>query len=188
MQKGTAVAVNHSMFKKDFNPFEILGIEPAFEVEATALDAAYFSRQALAHPDRFVYHSEPERQAAAEQSASLNQAYEILKNPALRARAILKLRGIEGGGEDGKTVQDPLVLEEMMGLRETLMEAVSPYDFNVVESQIQERLQEATASFARAARQDQNQKLPGFFLRLTYLSKLMEDIKMRRRQSSVKVL
>jgi molecular chaperone HscB len=176
------------MFRENFNPFALLGMEPTFEVDLKALDEAYFARQALVHPDRFVHHSEPERQAAAAHSSSLNQAYETLKKPALRAKCLLTLRGIEVAGEEGKTVQNPEVLEEMMGLQEALAEAGSPQDFSLLENRVQDHLNKFMASFSSALRHNQDHKLPGLFLRLMYLSKLGEDIKARQQQSSLKIL
>jgi len=176
------------MYKDDQNPFEVLGIETTFDVDLSTLDEAYFARQTLAHPDRFVYHSEPERQAASAQSSSLNRAYEILKNPTLRAKALLKLRGIDVGGEDGKSVQDTQILEEMMDLQEAVINAISPHEVSLVSDQIQERLTQVTTSFGEALQKDQIQELSGLFLRLTYLSKLMGEIKTRQQQSSLKVL
>ena len=187
MKKGGVAVANRSIFKENFDPFEILGINPSFNIDAQALDAAYFARQALAHPDRFVHHSEPERQAATVQASSLNRAYEILKNPTLRAKALLQLQGIELN-DDEKTVQDPEILGEMIDLQEALMNAASPYDLNLVESQIQNLLQEVMVSFARAVGGNQDNELQRLFLRLRYLSKLMGDIKALRRQSSMKVL
>jgi molecular chaperone HscB len=189
MKKDGVGVVNHSIFKSSGNPFEILGIDPTFEVDAKTLDEAYFARQTLAHPDRFVHHSEPEQEAATVQSSFLNQAYETLKNPTLRAKALLKLKGIEVcGEEEGKTVQNPEILEEMMNLQEALAQAVSPYDFNCLEKKIQDCLHDVKASFSTAICQNKDQELTGLFLRLTYLSKLMEDIKVCRRRSSIKVL
>lgn len=176
------------MFKDDQNPFDLLGIEPKFEVDQAVLDEAYFARQTLTHPDRFVYHAEPERLAASAQASSLNWAYETIKNPMSRAKALLKMRGIEVGGEDGKTVQNPEILEEMMELQDALSEAMIPQDLSRVESQIQDRLQKVKSSFAFALHQDDTHELAELFLRLTYLSKLMSDIKLRQRQSSIKTL
>lgn len=188
MRKGAAVVVNRSMYKEDLNPFEALGIETAFELDLAVLDKAYFARQTLVHPDRFVYHSEPEQKAASVQASSLNRAYETLKNPMLRAKALLKLRGIDVSEEESKTVQNPKVLQEMIDLQEALMAAVSPHDFSQVHNQIHERLQTVMTSFGSALRRNQNQDLPALYLRLTYLSKMMGNLKVRQHQSSVKVL
>ncbi len=188
MRKGGAVVENHSMFKDPQNPFEILGMEATFDVDQTALDAAYFARQSLAHPDRFIHHSEPERQAATAQASSLNSAYETLKNPTLRAKALLILKGIEIQGEEGKSVQDPQVLEEMMDLQEAVFEAHSPQDVSQIENQIQDRYHQVILSFGEALQKNLNRELPGLFLRLTYLSKLKEDLKVRQTQASLKML
>ncbi len=186
MKRESAAVANHSTFK-DSNSFELLGIEPTFEVDMVALDEAYFARQALAHPDRFVYHSEPERQAAAAQAASLNHAYNVLKSPVSRAKALLTLRGIDTQGEE-KAVQAPDILGDMMDLRETLEQAVSPSDLERLGNQVHDRLQAVMVSFGSALRQENSQELPDLFLRLTYLSKLRGDIRVRQQQSSVKVL
>ena len=188
MRRDGVAVVNHSMSKENKNPFDVLGIEPTFQLDAVSLDQSYFSRQTLSHPDRFVYHTQPERQAAAVQSSELNWAYETLKNPTSRAKALLKVRGIEVEGEEGKTVQNPEILEEMLELQEAIMEAFSPHDLEQVDSQIQDRLKEVTNSFNEALNRNEDKLLSHLFLRLTYLSKLTEDIKVRRRQSSIKML
>ena len=188
MRKVGVVVENHSMFNGTQNPFEILGMEATFDVNLTALDAAYFARQSLAHPDRFIHHSEPERQAATAQASSLNCAYETLKNPTTRAKALLILKGIKIEGEDGKSVQDHQVLEEMMDLQEAVVNANSPQEVSLIENQIQDRYQQITISFGQALQKNLNQDLPGLFLRLTYLSKLKEDLKVRLNQASLKML
>lgn len=188
MRKATVVVGNLFMSNNDQNPFDVLGIEALFEIDISALDEAYFSRQTLVHPDRFVYHSEPERQAASQQASALNHAYETVKNPLLRARALLKLRGVALPGENEKTSQNILVLEEMMDLQEALLNASSPHDLSQIEDQIRDRLKEVMSVLTIAFRQNQDEKLSEYFLRLSYLSKMMIDIKTRHRQSSVKIL
>lgn len=167
--------VNPSTFKNDPNPFELLGIEPTFEVDLGALDTAYFSRQALAHPDRFIDHSGPEREAATAYAASLNQAYEVIKNPVSRAKALLTLRGIEAEGG-----MEQCFLDETLALWETMNEAVFLSDLEFLEKDVQGRLQDIMASFAQAIAQGHDQGLRELFLRLNYLSKLVEDIKARQ--------
>jgi molecular chaperone HscB len=188
MQKAIVVVESPSMSNQTLNPFELLGLEPTFDVVPTLLDKAYFSRQTLSHPDRFIYHTEPERLAASNQASALNHAYETLKNPALRAKALLKLRGIDFGDDPSKTVQDPIILEEMMDLQEKIEEAASPDDFKRIESQIQERLKDVMTAFSSSLQKDQDKDLLRGYLTLTYLSKMIGDLKTRQRQSSVKVL
>jgi molecular chaperone HscB len=188
MRRGHVAVVNHSMSKRDQNPFELLGFDPGFDLDLTALDQAYFKRQSVVHPDRFVYHSEPERLAASAQSSALNGAYETLKNPLLRAKVLLEIRGIDIGDEEGKTIQDIQLLEEMMDLQEALLASSMPNEFLKVETDIQTRLQEITTAFVHALGSDNQQDIKKCFLRFSYLSKLMEDIKVRRLQSSIKIL
>lgn len=176
------------MFNQDQNPFEILGIEPSFDIDLMALNQAYFQRQSLVHPDRFIYQSGPEREAASAQASALNGAYEILKNPLLRAKELLKIRGIEFDDAERKTIQDPEILEEMMDLQDALSQAAIPHDLSKLESDIKEKLQEVKAAFAHALQNNQHAELMQIFLRFTYLSKLKADIKVRQRQSSLKVL
>lgn len=190
MKKGAVVVGNHSMSNEKSsehnNPFEVLGLEPAFAIDPIVLDQAYFDRQRLAHPDRFIDHSVNERQAASRQASSLNEAYEALKNPILRAKALLKLRGFTS--EEGKSAQDHIVLEEMMDLQEALIEATSPHDLMTLDNQINERWERVSVSFSTALDQNHTAELPQLFLRLTYLAKMRGDIKIRNRQSSLKVL
>lgn len=192
MKKDNVAVANHSMFKDGQDPFQILGLDPIFDIDTQTLETAYFSRQALAHPDRFVYHSGPERQAASRQSSLLNHAYETLKNPVLRAKTILKLRGVEIPGESaqggGKTVHNSKVLGEMMELQEALEEAVSPHDLAGVEKHIQDRQEGVMRSFSAALQEHQASQLTELYLRLSYLSKMLDDLNVRRRQLSVKVL
>ena len=61
--------------------FARLGIERDFKIDSAELDRRYFGFQRNLHPDRFARRSAKERAIAESQSASLNQAYETLKEP-----------------------------------------------------------------------------------------------------------
>ena len=62
--------------------------------------------------------SEQDQRLALEQSAGLNEAYQVLRSAPLRARYLLALRGQELALE--VTVQDPEFLLQQMSLREEL--------------------------------------------------------------------
>jgi DnaJ-domain-containing protein 1 len=102
-----------------FDPFEALGLEPRFDLEAASIDAAWMRRLRAAHPDRAgggAEHSEIARSAA-----TLNEARAILRDPLRRGEALLARCG-DGGGDPAAL--PPSFLPEMLELRERLEEAI----------------------------------------------------------------
>ena len=190
------------------NAFEILGLTPAFEIDLQKLDEAYFARQAVAHPDRFIHHSLAERNAATHHSSLLNQAYENLKNPVSRVKTLFRIYGIEAAGgnenEEGQTLQDPEILSEIMDLQERVEEAASPHDFKVLEAELQSCMNEIMAAFTQKFPQDYlsgvpltepapltepiRHELAKLYVRFGYFAKMKRDLKNKLRQSSIKIL
>jgi molecular chaperone HscB len=159
--------------------FARLGLPAALDLEPAALDQAYFGRQRQWHPDRFVGKPAEERARASAEAAALNEAYRTLKDPLARAIYLAGLKGVELPG-DGKTIDDPDLLMEVMDAREELHEASSVAEVD---------------SLARFAREDLEKglaQLPGLFLandkpairkallRLRYLDKFAEEARARR--------
>lgn len=111
------------------NPFALLGFEPAFGLDLDRLEARFLDASARCHPDRF---SDPLDQAdAADQMSRLTEAYQALRDPEQRAKALLRLRG-EAANPDDKTLP-PELLMEMMEVRESLDEAVTSGDAAEIE-------------------------------------------------------
>ncbi len=100
--------------------FALFDLEPSFHLDLESLAARYRERVRRVHPDRFAAASEREQRLALEESARLNEAYQVLKNPSRRARYLLSLQGEELSQET--TVQDPAFLMQQMELREELQE------------------------------------------------------------------
>lgn len=100
--------------------FDILGIPAGFDVNAKALEQAYFTAQRACHPDRFVGKPEADRIAAITRSQLVNDAYDTLKNPLTRAEHLLELNGISPLADDTKV--PPAILVEMMELRERIFD------------------------------------------------------------------
>ncbi|MGA1401207.1 MAG: hypothetical protein ACO38P_12560, partial [Phycisphaerales bacterium] len=100
------------------DPFEVLGLEPRFELDAAAIDAAWMRRLRAAHPDRAgggEEHSEVARSAA-----SLNEARSTLREPLARGEALLARRGHATGDA---SALPPSFLPAMLALRERVEEA-----------------------------------------------------------------
>lgn len=100
MRKVNAVVVNLSMF----DPFEVLGLKKEYSLDLKTLEQHYFKGQRNRHPDRLTHVQEGEKAEALKQSAILNQAYLLLKNPLQRAEWILKAEGLDLLNPDAETL------------------------------------------------------------------------------------
>ena len=98
--------------------FEVLGLAPKFNLDPVELENAYFAAQRQWHPDRFVTKSADEKAEAAVMSTQVNEAYQTLKNPLLRARALY----VALKGALPESSQSEALLHDMMSLQEKLIE------------------------------------------------------------------
>jgi len=81
------------------NHFELLGLGPAFRLDADALERAYRELQRSVHPDRFASAGDVEKRLALQASAQANEAYRTLRDPVARAEYLLSLRGIDANAQ-----------------------------------------------------------------------------------------
>ena len=109
------------------NYFSLFGFSPAFDIDTAELTSRYRELQKKLHPDKYATAGAKERAAAMQQATIVNDAYNTLKNPLLRARYLLELQGMDLAQEDN-TVMDPGFLMQQMELREMLEEAKSAAD------------------------------------------------------------
>src|ERR1700742_4089941 len=128
--------------------FARLGLPAALDTDAATLDKAYFARQRQWHPDRFVAKPAEERARASVEAAALNDAYRTLKDPLARAVYLAGLKGVELPG-DGKTIDDPELLMEVMDAREELHEASSIAEVDALAKFAREDLQKGLADLPR---------------------------------------
>ena len=102
------------------NFFELFQIPPSFAVDETQLQARYREAQQVIHPDRFAGGTDQERRLAMQMAAHVNEGYQTLSDPILRARYLLLLNGIDLEHEPNRV--DPEFLEQQMELREALVD------------------------------------------------------------------
>jgi molecular chaperone HscB len=91
----------------------------SFDVDPADLSARYRSLQQQLHPDRHSGGTDADRRLALQLTASLNDAYQTLRDPVRRAGYLLQLSG-EGADGDADTRLSPEFLMEQMELRESL--------------------------------------------------------------------
>jgi molecular chaperone HscB len=159
--------------------FARLGLPAALELELAALDRAYFARQRQWHPDRFVAKPADERARASAEAAALNDAYRTLKDPLSRAIYFATLKGVELPG-DGKTIDDPELLMEVMDAREELQEATSVAEVDALAAFAREDLENALAGLPRLFLANDKPAIRKALLRMRYLDKFAEEAKARR--------
>lgn len=159
--------------------FARLGLPAALELDAAVLDKAYFARQRQWHPDRFVGKPAAERAKASVEAAALNDAYRTLKDPLGRAVYLAELNGVELPG-DGKTIDDPELLMEVMDAREELQEASSIGEVDALASFAREDLQKALAELPRLFLANDKAAIRKALLRLRYLDKFADEARARR--------
>jgi len=110
-------------------PFALLGLSPAYEVDLAALERAFFERSKALHPDRIAGATAGERVAALTRSRALNDAYQLIKKPVPRAEYLLARAGVAIGDNERL---DPRFLMEILELREELAAARAADDTPLV--------------------------------------------------------
>lgn len=115
------------------SPFEVLEIEPRFDLDPAALEARHKELSRALHPDRYAGRPASERRLALSKAIEVNEAFRALKDPIKRAEAVARTRSIPVG-ETSEPKPSPALLMEMMDAREELAEAGRKKDVNKVEA------------------------------------------------------
>ncbi len=102
--------------------FELFGLSEDFSLDIAHLDRTYHTLVAQFHPDKFASQSTFEQKQAMMMSATINQAYTILRHPLERAAYILQQQHINPD-DPHNTHVDPDFLMQQMLWRETLADA-----------------------------------------------------------------
>ena len=101
--------------------YEIFSLVPGWEVDIEQLDIRFRKLQQEFHPDRYASKSEVEKRRAVQIAATINQAYETLKDPLARAQYLLDLQGYDSSQESHVTSDGQFLMDQML-LREALSE------------------------------------------------------------------
>ncbi|MBR9728952.1 co-chaperone HscB [Shewanella intestini] len=101
------------------NYFDLFQFTPAFDINTAQLADRYRDLQRAVHPDKFAHESEQQKLLSVQRTAQINDGYQTLKTPLLRAEHILSLRGLELSHET-TTLKDTRFLMQQMEWREAL--------------------------------------------------------------------
>lgn len=104
------------------NYFEIFDLPLAFDVDLSLLAQRYRGVQRVLHPDKYVNSGERERRLSVQAATRVNDAYNVLKSPLLRAKYMLGLRGVDIDKTEAKPLELAFLMEQM-DLRESVAAA-----------------------------------------------------------------
>lgn len=127
------------------NPFAIFDLPVDFNIDQVLLSARYLDRQKALHPDNFVMGDEREQRLAIQKSTEVNDALKILKDPILRAEAIIALNTGEILDVELKSTQDVSFLMQQLEWREALEKIEEDQDSDALFSFSKKIKQESAA-------------------------------------------
>ena len=122
-----------------FDPFRELGLEPSFDIDPDALEAAYLRLSRETHPDHAAMAdlSPAELAERLGRAARVNDAFRTLSDPWRRARALIDRQDAEAFEASKKL--DPMFLAEAMELAEEVADC-TPEARPALRDRLEERI------------------------------------------------
>lgn len=106
------------------NYFNLLGVPESFHIDSSELANRFKDLQREWHPDKFGNRTVNEKHNAADMSATLNEAYSVLRAPWKRAKHLLAIRSATDEAEIiDATALPPDFLEWVVEFREKVANA-----------------------------------------------------------------
>lgn len=164
------------------NYFELFGLPVNYIIDSEQLSKHYRELQRVLHPDRFANASAQERRISMQGATQINEAHQTLKDPILRARYLLSLKGLDMDDLQQETTQDTAFLMEQLELRESLEQArhaSDPYhSISTIMTDVGRRMEKLIGEVAlqfEASAQDALEKAREIVRKMQFLQKLQHD-------------
>lgn len=165
------------------NAFSIFDLPQSFVVDGEALEAAYIQKSTETHPDRFPKASSREKLILTLQTADINKAYEILKNPLKRGYHLLSITAPHLNADHEKTIKDPALLLEAMEDQEALDGMTDLNDIAAFLKAATQKSDETQERICIAFTNKEYEQAMLHLYRLRYYNKVCSDA--RKKQSSL---
>jgi molecular chaperone HscB len=114
------------------DPFAILGVSPAFELDLKAVEKTHRELSRALHPDKYTNAGASERLLALGRAVEVNEAWRAVKDPIRRAEALFALAKV-ATGEVSEPKPSGAFLMDMLEQREALADAKDANDRAAIE-------------------------------------------------------
>ena len=142
------------------DPFSLLGVPAAFELDLADLATRHKAISSELHPDRLQGQPAAVRRQMLSRAIDVNAAFRKLKDPITRGVELAHVLGI-GGEEEAGGPADPGLLMQMMEWREELRDAIQSGDAARVQALgrsaelgYAKEMQQVSAAFAAVSRRE----------------------------------
>ena len=155
------------------SPFAVLGLEPRMDLPAADLEEVYLRLSRETHPDAHPGASPDQQVSILTQSAEINDAYRVLRDPWERARAILELR--EPGIMEQTKQLDPGFLMAAMEEAEAVAGA-TPTARPALQARLKATVDGCLSRLAELIDNDDNQQAATVLHQSRYHKKALSDL------------
>ncbi len=161
------------------NHFDLFGLPQSCQVDSAQLEQKYHALQTRFHPDRSAHLSDAEQRLAMQCATRVNEAYQTLRNPRLRARYLLALHGVDTQ-EESNTEMPLDFLMAQMEWREAISAAQQARDgvaLDELEARLRRENSALESGLALAIDTEKNYAAAADLVRkLRFMEKIAEEI------------
>lgn len=165
--------------------FQIFELPENFAIDQEELESKYLGLQKQFHPDKLVTKPEGERLVLASLSADINDGYHVLKSPLLRSEYILAQNNIIVNQDARDTVKpSQAILMAAMENHETLDECETIEALKHLEKETKIKIDSSQSLLTTYYSENPKALEKAAFetINLKYLTKFLEDIKLRTKK------
>jgi molecular chaperone HscB len=139
-------------FDLDFSAdhFTLFGLPRVQALDLASLENSFRAIQAKVHPDKHAHAADSDRRLAMQWATRVNEAFQTLKSPGLRARYLLGLLGHDPQIESNTAMPTEFLVDQME-LREAVMDARAAADEGALDEVRLRLLGEIKADYANLA-------------------------------------
>ncbi|TDH73179.1 hypothetical protein CCR75_002330 [Bremia lactucae] len=155
----------------------------SFDLEPRSIEQTYWNLQKRLHPDLYGSKSEVEKKLSAVNSAVINDAYKILKEPNTRINYLLTLHGVDALGETASTAVDSELLMQTMEIRERIAEAADVDALEKIRKEISKHIDAIINKLGKVYDRDQDlESTERYAVELQYMVKCAEETETREEE------